>query len=59
MKNLKKFSAVVGATALLAVAFTGCNNSFAGTELNFAEKETNTVGQASGSQYWNGLGQAP
>lgn len=44
MKTLKRFSAVVSAAALLAVAFTGCNNSFAGTELNYAEKESEKVG---------------
>lgn len=45
MKTLKRFSAVVSAAALLAVAFTGCNNSFAGTELNYAEKESAQIGE--------------
>lgn len=43
MKTLKRFSAVVSAAALLAVAFTGCNNSFAGTELNYNEVESSKV----------------
>lgn len=44
MKNMKRFSAVVGAAALVAVAFTGCNNSFAGTDLNYSEKELEKIG---------------
>ncbi len=44
MKTLKRFSAVVSAAALLAVAFTGCKNSFAGTDINYGEKELEKTG---------------
>ena len=43
MKNIKRFSAVIGAAALLAFAFTGCD-TFAGTEVNYSEKEIEKTG---------------
>lgn len=43
MKNIKRFSALVGAVSLFAVAITGCSN-FAGTEFNYSEKETQKLG---------------
>lgn len=43
MKNLKRFSAVAGALAVFAVAFTSCGN-VTGTEINFAEKEQEILG---------------
>ncbi len=43
MKNLKRFSAVAGALAVFAVAFTSCGN-VTGTEINFAEKEQQKLG---------------
>lgn len=44
MKNLKRFSAVAGALAVFAVAFTSCGN-VTGTEINFAEKEQEILGK--------------
>ncbi len=44
MKNIKRFSAVIGAAALLALAFTGCD-TFAGTEVNYGEKEIEKAGK--------------
>lgn len=43
MKNLKRFSAVAGALAVLAVAFSSCGN-VVDTELDFAEKEKELIG---------------
>jgi len=43
MKNIKRFSAVIGAAALLALAFTSCD-TFAGTEVNYGEKEKALTG---------------
>lgn len=43
MKNIKRFSAVIGAAALLAFAFTSCD-TFAGTEVNYGEKEKAKTG---------------
>lgn len=43
MKNMKRFSAVVGAAALFAVAFTGCSN-FAGTEVDYGQNEITKTG---------------